>query len=493
MYGWFTDNPTQKLSGGSAEIWVRIRLPAVFLALLLICRAGTAQVATARLEGVVQDASGAVVPGAKVSVVNNRTRARAVSSVGPEGLFAFPSLQPSVYTLSVEAAGFRKAVVSDLELNVGDSVYQVVKLEVGEVTESVTVTASAVRVQNTDAQIARAITLRDINVLPQVFRLPMVLALYNPGVQIDASDPSLSRVNGTRSGSTNSRLDGIEVSDTATPRLALINACTNTDSVEEFRIVTSGGKAEYGRSAGAQIELITRSGSNTWHGNAFEYLRNTVLNANGFFGNSSGLPRAAFIQNQFGGSLGGPIRRDRTFIFGNFQGKRTSRQVVPNRLVLTREAKAGLFRWYPPDSSEVQTFDIVRSVPRGKGIDPKVADILKLLPDPNNPDIGDGLNTAGFRFNTRGWAGAPDDYDNQYTIKADHNFWRGHRVFVRWNWGRSWYVDSLNLVTGNEARYPGQPYATQGGARHGWSIGSDWAITARLVNELRAGYKFLLL
>jgi hypothetical protein len=136
-----------------------------------------------------------------------------------------------------------------------------------------TVAANEVRVQTADAQIAHAITLRDINVLPQLFRLPISLALFNPGMQIDPADWSASRVNGTRQGSNNVRLDGIDVNDTGTPRLPLIGASTNTDSLEEFRIVTSGGKAEYGRNAGAQIELITRSGSNTWHGNAFEYMR----------------------------------------------------------------------------------------------------------------------------------------------------------------------------------------------------------------------------
>ena len=464
----------------------RIRVFLVLSALLLVCRISPAQVATAHLAGVVQDASGAVVPGAKVSVVNNRTQVRAEPSAGADGLFVFPSLQPGVYTLSAEAAGFRKAVVSNLELNVGDSVNEIVKMEVGDVTESVTVAANEVRVQTTDPQIARAITLRDIEVLPQVSRFPVVLAVFNPGLQIDPSDVSVSRVNGTRQGSNNTRLDGIDINDATTPRLTVTTNPINTDSVEEFRIVTNGGKAEYGRSAGGQIEMITRSGSNTVHGGAFDYLRNTVLNANDFFANSSGLARPTFVANQFGASLGGPIRRNCTFIFGNFQGQRASRQVVLNRLVLTPQAKAGLFRWKPPGSSEIQSFDIVRNDPRGKGIDPQVASMLKLLPDPNNNDLGDGLNTAGFRFTTPGWAGM-SDHSNQFTIKADHNLWNGHRVFLRWSWSRSWFIDSWNRM---EAPYPGQPAGTIRGGTHGWSIGSDWAITARLVNELRVGYKF---
>jgi hypothetical protein len=310
--------------------------------------------------------------------------------------------------------------------------------------------------------------------------------MFNPGVQVDPDDWSLSRVNGARQGSNNTRLDGVDVNDAANPRLGLVNTSTNADSIEEFRMVTSGGKAEYGRNAGGQIEMITRSGSNTLHGNAFEYLRNTVLNANGFFANSSGLPRPVFIQNQFGASFGGPIRRNRTFIFGNFQGKRTSRQVVVNRLVLTPQAKSGLFRWRPPGSSEIQTFDIVRNDPRGKE-STRLWRELEAASHPNNNDIGDGLNTAGFRFNTASWAGSTNDHENQFTIRADHNLWNGHRLFLRWNCSSGWIIDGVN---GMEARYPGQPAGTQGGDRYGWSIGSDWAIAARMVNELRVGYKF---
>jgi hypothetical protein len=464
----------------------RMRKPgsAACLALLLAFRTGTSQVTTARLEGVVQDPSGAVVQGARASVINTRTQAWAETLVSPQGVFVFLPLQPGTYTLTVEASGFRKAVVSDLKLNVGATVSETIRLELGAVTESVTVAVNEVRVQAADAQIARAITLREIDVLPQLFRLPIALALFNPGMQIDPTDWSASRVNGTRQGSNSVRLDGIDVSDTGTPRLALTSASTNTDSVEEFRMVTSGGKAEYGRSAGAQVEIITRSGSNSWHGNGFEYLRNTVLNANGFFGNFSGLSRPVFRQNQFGGSLAGPILRDRTFIFANYQGKRTTREMVVNRLVLTPEAKAGLFRWRTPGDDTVHSFDIVRRDSRGIGIDPAVAANLALLPNPNDYDIGDGLNTAGFRFNTPGWGGSGDDYDNQYTLKADHNLSATHRLFLRWNWGRSRYVDS---VTGNEARYPGQPAGTVGNLRRNWSIGSDWTITARLANELRVG------
>jgi hypothetical protein len=247
--------------------------------------------------------------------------------------------------------------------------------------------------------------------------------ISNPG------DVTFSRINGTRQGSSNSKLDGIDVNDSVVPRLGLSLTANNTDSVGEFRMVTNGGKAEYGRSAGGQVELVTRTGTNEWHGSAFDYLRNTVLHANSFFNNAAGVQRSKFIQNIFGGSLGGPIRKDKTFIFGNYQGRRTRQEIVRNRTVLTPDAKRGLFRWRATPGAEIQSFDIVRNDPRGKGIDPKVATSLGLLPDANNFDVGDNLNLAGYRFNNPN-----NSLEDQFTIRADHQLWTNHRVFYRHSW-----------------------------------------------------------
>jgi hypothetical protein len=442
--------------------------------LFLIALLGLAQVATSRFEGTVQDESGAVIPGAKVTAVNIKTQARSETTSSAEGMFIFPSLQPGVYTISVEAAGFRKAVVNDLELNAALTVSQRIKLEIGQVTESVVVEANAVRVQTSEAQIGRNVTMRDIDTLPQLTRNPLVLAAFQPGVQIaNPGDPTFSIVNGLRQGSNNARLDGIDVNDAVAPRMGLSMTANNTDSIGEFRMVTSGGKAEYGRSAGGQVELITRSGTNNWRGNGFDYLRNTKLNASTFFNNASGVKRPKYIQNLFGGSLGGPIIHNKTFIFGNYQGSRIKQEVVRNRTVLTPQAKQGTYRW--PGGS----YDIARNDPRGKGIDPEMAKIFKLLPDPNNNDVGDGFNTAGFRFNN-----PADNSNNGVTIKADHNVSSGHRIFFRYSWYKTYAIDSLN---GEDATYPGMPQGAQGGIRWGYSVGSDWAITPTIVNEFRLG------
>lgn len=452
----------------SAAIWL---LP---VAILL------SQTSTGRIEGTVEDTSGAVVAGAKVTVRDTKREILASGVSTAEGRFVFPALQPSVYQITVEAPGFSKSVVENVELNVSTTVSRVIKLEVGALTEQVVVAAEAVRVNTTDAQLGRNITIKDIDTLPQLARNPMALASFQPGVSVDPGDNSFSRVNGARQGSNNAKLDGIDVNDAVVPRLGLSMTAVNVDSVAEFRVITNGGKAEYGRNAGGQIEMITRSGTNQFHGGGFEFLRNTKLNANPFFNNASGVRRPKFIQNIFGGNLGGPIRKDKTFFYANYQGTRLAQEVVRNRTVLTDSAKQGNFRYNA--GGAVQSVNLLALDPLRRGIDPFVkANALDLLPSPNNNDLGDGLNTAGFRFNNP--AGS---YNDALTIKGDHQLTPTHRIFYRHSWFRTYSIDSLNNA---DAIFPGQPQGNQGGTRWGYGIGSDWTITPTLINEFRLGHQ----
>ena len=428
-----------------------------------------------RIEGTVEDPTGAVVPEARITAVNVNTQSRSEVVASADGTFIFPSLQPGIYNLTIEKSGFRKAVLSNLELNVSATINPRVILEVGQTTESITVEAASVSVQTTQAQISRSVNLKDIDTLPQLARQPIILAAYQPGVSTNPGDPTFSRINGTRQGSNNSRLDGIDINDSVVPRLGLSLTANNTDSVGEFRIVLQGGSAEYGRNAGGTIDLITRSGTNEFHGNAFEYIRNTALNANQFFSNQSGQSRPKFVQNMFGGSFGGRIIKNRTFFFGNFQRRDTRQETVRNRTVLTPDAKRGIFKW------TTGSYDIVANDPLKRGVDTQVAKLFALLPNPNNNDLGDGLNTAGFRFN------APsNNFEDQFTIKGDHNVTDNHRVFLRWSWQRNSFIDTLNNA---ESPFPGGIDGTQGGRRWGYSIGSDWNLSATMANEFRFGHQ----
>ena len=443
------------------------------------------QTQTARLQGTVHDASGAVVPDAKIVVVNEQTRDSSEATTNASGLYVLPALRPGTYTLTAESAGFSKVTIRGIELAVSASIAQDVKLEVGNITEVVEVQANAVTVATTDAQVSAAVSMRDIDTLPQLARTPITLAIFQPGVQISqngsntGTDTSFSRVNGLRQGSNNSTLDGIDVNDAVAPRLGLSMTANNTDSVEEFRVVTASGKAEYGRNAGGQVELVTRSGTNTPHASLFEYIRNQAVNANDFFSNKSGIAKPMFIQNIFGGSFGGPIKRNKLFIFGNFQGRRTHQAISRNRTVPTDLAKTGIFQYTV--GGAVQQYNVLNADPLHKGIDPTIATLLKNYPSPNNNDVGDGLNYAGYRFNNPN-----NSLEDQFTIKGDYNLKDNHHVFYRHSWQRNSSIDSLNSA---DASFPGQPQGTQGGHRWGLATGWDWTVTPTIVNEARYGHQ----
>jgi hypothetical protein len=459
----------------------------------------SAQIQNARVEGNVVDSSRAFIVGARLIITNIKTQVKTEAETDTSGFYTFPVVPPGFYALTAEAKGFRKGEITNIEINVGVTIRQDIVLELGSLSDTVTIEANALSVQTAEATVQRAITLRDIDTLPQLGRGPIALATYQPGVQLGTSpnDASFARINGNRQGSNNNTLDGIDVNDAVLPRLGLTLNANNTDSIEEVRIITSGAKAEYGRNAGGTVELITRSGTNSFHGNLFEYHRNTVLNANNFFNNSSlqpngaATPRPIYIQNQFGGSFGGPVTipkvyhgKDKLFFFFNYQGSRVSQQVARNRTVLTPEAKAGIFRWIvpagQPNAGSIQSYNIVQNDPRKLGIDPIVAKNLALLPNPNNTSVGDGLNTAGFRFN------APaNNQGDQYTFKTDYQVTSNLRAYFRYSWFKTVTpADSLNNA---ESTFPGQPNGTQGGIRSGYSTGFNWTIKPTLLNEFVMG------
>lgn len=214
--------------------------------------------------------------------------------------------------MTVQAPGFKRAVIDDISLTVAQNLSQNVTLDLGAVSDTIDVRADAVSVQVNEAQTSQVVTMKDIDTLPQLSRaVSTSLAILMPGVQIVPGGGG--RVNGLRNGSNNTTLDGMYVSDPTGPSLGQALTGANTDSVGDFRLVTSGSNAEYGYNAGANIQMITRSGGNRLNLTLFEYLRNTLLNANNFFSNSTGTATPKLIQNVYDGSLGGPISITRRF------------------------------------------------------------------------------------------------------------------------------------------------------------------------------------
>src|SRR5260370_454344 len=305
------------------------RLLSIFVlvtALALLC---FGQGTTGTITGVVKDPKGAVIPNGKVLAHNVGTGADTLGQTNDNGSYLFSNLVPGEYTISVEAPGFRKAVLTTQRLSVGDVLREDVTLEIGQVTETVTIDAHATQVNTVDAQLGKAIT--EIPILPILSgaggRNALALALTLPGVQ-PAGQVGPFSVNGQRAQANNYMLDGGDSNDLA---INVPDAVTviSPDALSEFRLVTGSMNAEYGRNSGGTLEVTTRHGVNTYHGGATEVVRNTVLNATPFFPKSvpgrtetkfaNGLPRKPqWNSNDFDANVGGRIIRDKTFFFASY-------------------------------------------------------------------------------------------------------------------------------------------------------------------------------
>jgi hypothetical protein len=449
----------------------------VAMCALLFCLGAWAQIPATRLEGTVRNSAGAIIIGASVTAVENRTGWRVRAQSDAQGRFAFLALPSGTYTVTVEANGFTTAIHTSVLLGSANFVEERFSLSTDQGEAATEEASRRERIGNLQSETSGVFTDRDIAILPQLDRDPVELAPYQPGTQIRGGQLGYSGVNGSLQGSNNISLDGLKVNDPLDPSLGSRLIARNTDTIEQMRVITSGGAAEFGSHAGAQVILSTRTGANRWSGNGYEYHRNKDLNARDYFDGKEKLP---YYQNMFGFSLGGPVSKGRTFIFANYQGTRASDRIARNRTVLTEDAKSGIFTWTPPGKSTTSTFDIVENDPRHLGIDPEVAALLALMPESNNEDIGDGLNTAGYSFNS-----ILDGNEDQATMRLDHSLTSNHRLFIRGSWLSSEDVDVLNEA---DARYPGSASGLNGLRSLGFVAGSEWSISPRTANQLRVGY-----
>src|SRR5438034_2592738 len=265
--------------------------------------------AASRLEVIVEDASGKAIAGARITVVHTVSKRETGAASDANGGFVFPSLAPGRYDVSVQADGFQPAAHLRVPLQGATAVRERFVLVPGSATGVQEQAAVEERLRIGESTISGHFSGSDLVSLPLLERSPALLSVWQPGTQIRGGAEAFSSVNVARQGSNSVRLDGLEVSDPVSPNLAFTVAPNNSDTIDEITVVTHEAKAESGRNAGAQIEMLTRSGGSSWSGNAFEYFRNRALNANDFFNNSMALERPQFDQNLFGFSLGGPDRK----------------------------------------------------------------------------------------------------------------------------------------------------------------------------------------
>ena len=453
----------------------------------------------ASLTGIVTDASGAVVPGVSVKLVDTKTNAAFETTTNEVGSYVFPKLQPGPgYRVTFTKEGFETVTVPDLYLAVSLTHTQNAQLKIGKTTETVEVRGegSAVTLNTTDATVGNSFDMNMVHELPvQVRNSPVQLMQLQPGVvtALGGDDQNQSRdgaVSGARTDQGNVTIDGLDVNDFAGGFSFNTTANAPVDSIQEFRGETANPVSAEGRGSGAQYNLVTKSGTNLWHGSASEYHRNTVTEANNFFNNFAGIARPKLIRNQFGVSLGGPIKKDKLFFFFNYYGRRDAREDSPSRIVPLDSLRAGEIN-YNNSSGGISTAFPADIAALDPGADPSTglpgADSALLsfinsrYPHANDTSRGDHRNTGGFRFN------APVSYsENDYVSRIDYNLSNKMKLWGRFSIARTTTGDDANFSA--PIYFPGDPL-THLITDKSWAyvVGHTWTISNNMVNQFVYG------
>ncbi len=482
---------------------------AIFCVLLLMEAIGSAQTTNASIYGSIFDSSGAAVPRALVTASNVKTGVTLSTVTNGSGVYIFPSLLPGEYTVSAELAGFRRAVAGHVQLDVSSKISVDLKLEVGQAAETVSVEASSSPIEAVNSSVSNVVTLQRVQDLPLQNLDAGALIALQPGVVGD-------NFNGVRSQSQNVTLDGVNIQESRYNGgwgSGNTTAVSGVDLVAEFRVSTAPVDAEFGRGM-AQVQMISRSGTNEIHGSAFGFNRVTALSANSWFNNQLGrksdgslvAPRNFLIRNQFGARLGAPIIKNRTFVFFLYEGQRQKTNTAMNNTVLTAPARQGIFRFYPG----VQNANATAAVPTvdlgGNPVQPANAtsplqsvglfgrDPNRLVPDPtgnvdialkdvplpNNFQRGDGLNTAGFY-----WQEPRTDDFNLYNLKIDHTLTQSTRLAF------SMQANKENLFNGYRGQvFPLQPSDSGFHTNYLYTFSATTTLRPNLLNEFHAGVNY---
>ena len=467
----------------------------IFIVFAAACCLG--QQATTSVSGTVTDSTGALVPGATVTITRRATGQVLSAVTNSRGSYQFQQLAPGTWTIVVSASGFGDQTKVG-ELLVSNPATIDFKMSLQAVSESVDVTAQTTTLNTSDATLGNAVDNATIKALPMEDRnVPDLLSLQ-PGVlylghNIDAdSDSRTGSVNGSRSDQGNVTMDGLDDNDQVNG-YAFTGVLRETlDSVEEFRVTTGLANSDQGRSAGAQINLVTKSGTNSFHGALYEYNRNTATAANDWFNKnaelSSGLPNVPgqYIRNTFGGDLGGPIKKDKVFFFGNYEASHIRENAQVERETPFASYKAGNLSYFSNGSqvtltpAQIQSMDPlcfgVGTCPWGGGDDPNVLTVFNQLPTANGSALGDGLNLGSYSFSSP----TPQNL-NTTIVRLDWDPTPKHQIFVRGN--------LQDDTTSGTVQFPGQQpsYRIRDNTK-GISVGDTWTATPHLVNDFRYGY-----
>ena len=483
-------------------------IQAAILAVLTLCLVATASAQnTAGVTGVVTDPNGGVISGAEVTLTDTKTSKEQTTTTNDQGVYSFLKMAPGTgYKLTFKASGFQTFVVENVALGVGITETHNAQLPIGEVTSTVVVTSqSEATLNTTDASIGNVIDQRRMAELPiQLRNTPAALIGLQPGVVGNnvgtATTNRVGSVTGSRADQGNITVDGIDANDQATGQFASTVGNAPIDAIQEFRTTTANPSASEGRSSGGQIELVTKSGTNEFHGNLREYNRTAATAANTFFNNKNGIERPQLTRNQFGGSLGGPIFRDRLFFFFDYEGRRDAQGVANLRIVPLNHFREGRLAFVrstdaagnpcpanarlnsnPGCIGFLSPADVAGLDPQHVGPNTAFVNFLNSrYPVANDLTVGNGVNSGGFRFNSPSHRS-----DDTYTTRVDWTPSSNHRIHGRFNIARRTQTDTVNTVA---EQFPEDPESGLIVVKdYAWVVGHNWTISSNIVNQATVG------
>ncbi|MGA7237422.1 MAG: carboxypeptidase-like regulatory domain-containing protein [Bryobacteraceae bacterium] len=435
------------------------------------------------ITGSVTDPTGSVIPNANITITNLGTGAERVATSDAQGSYTIGQVPPGFYKVTAKAPGFADFIVNRIELLVNEPATLDLKFaKLGSTTETVQVSAAAVQVNTTDASLGNAIGTNAIIEMPMYARNVVGLLAFQPGVTSYSSGGTVGAndgaVNGGKPDQGYISLDGADVID-QNARTAFTSVLRVTlDSVEEFRTTTTNGDAATGRGSGADVQLVTKSGTNTFHGSAYEYRRGTEMASNSFFNNQAGIARGALLINVFGGSAGGAVKKNKLFYFINYEGRRDASAGSATRTVPTANLRAGIVGYTNASNqvvnltaAQAQTID-----PAGIGVNQAALKQMSTMPLPNNTLVGDSINLEGYTFNY-----PSHSVQNTYISRIDYHVNDKNSLFIRGN--------LQNDSSSGSPQFPGLPSSSENLANSkGLAAGWTDVLSPNVVSTLHYGF-----
>jgi hypothetical protein len=466
------------------------RLTVTLLLVLSFAFSLAGQTITASITGTVTDPSGAVIPATKVTATNAGTNVSFNTNTNADGLYTFTFLPVGDYNVTVEGAGFKKSVVGPFKLETNQIARVDVRLEVGTPTETVEISDVAPTLQTESTQTGESLGSTKLTSLPLNGRNFVSLTLLIPGAVSPNPSGMNSRfgarpyVNGNREQTNNFLLDGVDVNDSIDNR---VGYSPNVDALEEVKVITGNAAAEFGNSGGATVMLQIKSGTNELHGNLFNFLRNNKLDANGFFRNRnlSTATRTAFKRNIFGGTLGGPIKRNKMFFFMDYEGTKQRASGPASATVATPAVRNGDLSAYTNtiiDPATGQPFPNKQiPVSRFSPVARFLFSNPSLYPLPNQP----GTGAQGIAGNFGG-SSASKLENHQADVKIDYRLSDKDNLMGRWSIGRYDSAGSANPL-------PTQMTSSQSGPTQSVVLNWNRTLSTSMVNEARSSFSRIVI